>query len=116
MVLYLCSDKAGFITGENICIDGGMTRQMIYHNDCGLDAAAGRPAVMRSVSSPSSSNKTPLFRYFPITAEQGSLLLSQDALHGLSSGQLIHQLVQISDFPHQGIFDFLYPDSGTPCR
>jgi NAD(P)-dependent dehydrogenase (short-subunit alcohol dehydrogenase family) len=35
MVLYLCSDMAGFITGENICIDGGMTRQMIYHNDCG---------------------------------------------------------------------------------
>ena len=35
MVLYLCSDKAGFITGENICIDGGMTRQMIYHGDCG---------------------------------------------------------------------------------
>ena len=35
MALYLCSDKAGFITGENICIDGGMTRQMIYHNDFG---------------------------------------------------------------------------------
>ncbi|SET21496.1 SDR family oxidoreductase [Prevotella sp. kh1p2] len=35
MVLYLCSDKAGFITGENICIDGGMTRLMIYHNDNG---------------------------------------------------------------------------------
>lgn len=35
MVLYLCSDLAGFITGENICIDGGMTRQMIYHGDCG---------------------------------------------------------------------------------
>ena len=35
MVLYLCSEKAGFITGENICIDGGMTRQMIYHNDFG---------------------------------------------------------------------------------
>ena len=35
MVSYLCSEKAGFITGENICIDGGMTRQMIYHNDCG---------------------------------------------------------------------------------
>ena len=35
MVLYLCSDKAGFITGENICIDGGMTRQMIYHADNG---------------------------------------------------------------------------------
>ena len=35
MVLYLCSDKAGFIAGENICIDGGMTRQMIYHGDNG---------------------------------------------------------------------------------
>ena len=35
MVLYLASDKAGFITGENICIDGGMTRNMIYHNDFG---------------------------------------------------------------------------------
>ena len=35
MVLYLCSDLAGFITGENICIDGGMTRQMIYHGDHG---------------------------------------------------------------------------------
>jgi len=35
MVLFLCSDKAGFITGENICIDGGMTKQMIYHGDQG---------------------------------------------------------------------------------
>ena len=35
MVLYLCSDIAGFITGENICIDGGMTRHMIYHGDHG---------------------------------------------------------------------------------
>ena len=35
MVLFLCSDKAGFITGENICIDGGMTRLMIYHGDHG---------------------------------------------------------------------------------
>lgn len=35
MAMYLCSDMAGFITGENICIDGGMTRQMIYHGDCG---------------------------------------------------------------------------------
>ena len=34
-VLYLCSDKAGFINGENICIDGGMTHQMIYHADNG---------------------------------------------------------------------------------
>ena len=35
MVMYLCSDKAGFVTGENICIDGGMTRLMIYHGDHG---------------------------------------------------------------------------------
>ena len=35
MVLYLCSDKASFINGENICIDGGMTKQMIYHGDHG---------------------------------------------------------------------------------
>ena len=35
MVLYLCSNMSGFITGENICIDGGMTRQMIYHGDHG---------------------------------------------------------------------------------
>ena len=43
MVLFLCSDKAGFITGENICIDGGMTRQMIYHGDYGwkLEANEG---------------------------------------------------------------------------
>ena len=37
MVLFLCSDKAGFITGENICIDGGMTKQMIYHGDYGWE-------------------------------------------------------------------------------
>lgn len=35
MVLFLSSDEAGFITGENIVIDGGMTRQMIYHGDYG---------------------------------------------------------------------------------
>lgn len=37
MVLFLCDEKAGFITGENICIDGGMSRLMIYHNDHGWD-------------------------------------------------------------------------------
>ena len=41
MVLFLCSDKAGFITGESICIDGGMTRQMIYHNDFGWTLQGG---------------------------------------------------------------------------
>ena len=35
MVLFLASEKAGFITGENICIDGGQTRLMIYHGDHG---------------------------------------------------------------------------------
>ena len=35
MVMFLCSDKAGFITGENICIDGGMTKLMIYHGEHG---------------------------------------------------------------------------------
>lgn len=35
MILFLCSNKAGFISGENICIDGGMTKQMIYHGEHG---------------------------------------------------------------------------------
>ena len=35
MVLFLCSEKAGFISGENICIDGGMTKLMIYNDDHG---------------------------------------------------------------------------------
>ena len=42
MVLYLCSDMAGFITGENICIDGGMTKQMIYHGDYGWTLDTGK--------------------------------------------------------------------------
>ena len=39
MALFLCSDKAGFITGENICIDGGMTKLMIYHGEHGWSYA-----------------------------------------------------------------------------
>ena len=39
MALFLCSEKAGFITGENICIDGGMTKMMIYHGDLGWSLA-----------------------------------------------------------------------------
>ena len=35
MILFLASSKAGFITGENICIDGGQTKLMIYHGDHG---------------------------------------------------------------------------------
>lgn len=30
LVLYLASEKAGFITGQNFVVDGGMTRKMIY--------------------------------------------------------------------------------------
>ena len=34
-VLFLCSPRAGFITGENLTVDGGMTRLMIYHDEHG---------------------------------------------------------------------------------
>ena len=34
-VLFLCDEKSSFITGQNITVDGGMTKLMIYHNDCG---------------------------------------------------------------------------------
>ncbi len=40
MVLFLASEKAAFITGETITIDGGMSRQMIYHNDWGWRLSA----------------------------------------------------------------------------
>ena len=30
MCLFLCNEKNDFINGENITIDGGMTRKMIY--------------------------------------------------------------------------------------
>ena len=35
MVMFLCSEDASFITGEDITIDGGMSKQMIYHGDKG---------------------------------------------------------------------------------
>ncbi|TYQ16332.1 UNVERIFIED_CONTAM: NAD(P)-dependent dehydrogenase (short-subunit alcohol dehydrogenase family) [Acetivibrio alkalicellulosi] len=34
-VMFLCDEANGFITGENITVDGGMTKQMIYNEDCG---------------------------------------------------------------------------------
>jgi NAD(P)-dependent dehydrogenase (short-subunit alcohol dehydrogenase family) len=34
-VMFLCDEKSGFITGQNITVDGGMTKLMVYHNDCG---------------------------------------------------------------------------------
>jgi NAD(P)-dependent dehydrogenase (short-subunit alcohol dehydrogenase family) len=30
MAVYLCSDRAGFITGQNFVVDGGMTKKMVY--------------------------------------------------------------------------------------
>ena len=35
MVLYLCSSKASFITGQEFVIDGGMSKLMIYHDEHG---------------------------------------------------------------------------------
>lgn len=37
MVMFLCSESAGFITGQNYVIDGGMSKNMIYHNDHGWE-------------------------------------------------------------------------------
>ncbi len=34
-VLFLCDPKSSFITGQDITVDGGMTKQMIYHDDHG---------------------------------------------------------------------------------
>lgn len=33
MVLFLCSDKAGFITGQDFVVDGGMSKNMIFNGD-----------------------------------------------------------------------------------
>ena len=33
--LFLCSDKAAFITGQTLSVDGGMGKLMVYHNDEG---------------------------------------------------------------------------------
>ena len=44
LILFLASDQAGFITGENICVDGGMTRLMIYHGDHGWQYQPDDPA------------------------------------------------------------------------
>ncbi|WP_028274598.1 SDR family oxidoreductase [Atopococcus tabaci] len=35
LVLFLCDENNRFINGENILIDGGMSKRMIYHDDEG---------------------------------------------------------------------------------
>jgi len=40
-VMFLCDPASGFITGQNITIDGGMSKLMIYHGDCGWTYAPG---------------------------------------------------------------------------
>ena len=35
LTLFLCSEDAGFITGQEIFADGGMSKLMIYHGDFG---------------------------------------------------------------------------------
>ena len=41
LAAYLASPEAGFVTGQNFVVDGGMTRKMIY-----VDESAGtRPVI-----------------------------------------------------------------------
>lgn len=35
LAMFLCSDAAGFITGQEFTVDGGMSKLMIYHGDNG---------------------------------------------------------------------------------
>lgn len=35
MTMFLCSDNSGFVTGQDMTVDGGMSRLMIYHDDHG---------------------------------------------------------------------------------
>jgi NAD(P)-dependent dehydrogenase (short-subunit alcohol dehydrogenase family) len=34
-VMFLCSEETSFINGQNLTVDGGMTKLMIYHGDHG---------------------------------------------------------------------------------
>ena len=56
LVLFLCSEQASFITGENIRVDGGMTKLMIYHNDYGWKLAG----IKTIPKIPAIANKIPL--------------------------------------------------------
>jgi NAD(P)-dependent dehydrogenase (short-subunit alcohol dehydrogenase family) len=39
-VLFLADERNDFINGENLVVDGGMSKQMIYHNDHGWSLAS----------------------------------------------------------------------------
>lgn len=34
-VEFLCDEHNSFINGQCIVVDGGMSKLMVYHNDCG---------------------------------------------------------------------------------
>lgn len=42
MVMFLCGPEAGFVTGQNMTVDGGMTARMIYHDEQGWSFKAGK--------------------------------------------------------------------------
>lgn len=44
-VMFLCDEKSGFITGQNITVDGGMTKLMVYHNDFGWKKQEENPEL-----------------------------------------------------------------------
>jgi NAD(P)-dependent dehydrogenase (short-subunit alcohol dehydrogenase family) len=44
-VMFLCDPRSSFITGQNITVDGGMTRLMIYHGDHGWRFDPGKKAI-----------------------------------------------------------------------
>lgn len=41
-VLFLCDEHNGFINAEVLCVDGGMSKRMIYHGDEGWEYHEGR--------------------------------------------------------------------------
>ena len=43
LALFLAGENAGFITGQNFIADGGMTAQMIYHDEDGWSFDPGYP-------------------------------------------------------------------------
>jgi len=44
-VMFLCDPKSSFITGQNITVDGGMTKQMVYHDDFGWSYQSKRKDI-----------------------------------------------------------------------